>query len=96
MRQLSAIIALAALSACGFYPFGDDGYAPSASEEQLHQFIVECGLEGAKVEKGTLDGETEWVVAMGKQPQAKWDCLKEKKRQAGVIATSWGTNSDQM
>lgn len=77
------------LSSCGLYPLGDDGHAPSASKEQIEEFLADCEVEGAEIQKGS-DQETEWTVALGEQPKAKWDCYEEKKHQAGVIATSWG------
>ncbi|MBV7259916.1 hypothetical protein [Erythrobacter crassostreae] len=91
MRAAAILPATCALGACGLYPFGDEGHAPSASKDQLTAFIAACDLQGAKIEQGALDGETEWVVSMGEQPQAKWDCYEEQKRQAGVMATSWGS-----
>ena len=84
------VASTALLSACGFYPFGDEGTAPSASREQIVRFLQTCRISGARIERGEHEGETDWVVAMGDQPRQKWDCFNRESEKAGVMATAWG------
>ena len=77
------------LSACGFYPLGDEGHAPSATEKQVREFLAVCQITDAKVERGKEQGETDWVIGLGDVSQDQQDCLREQTEQAGVIATTW-------
>lgn len=84
-----ALALISPLSACGFYPLGDEGHSPSATEEQVREFLAICQITDAKVERGKEEGETDWVIGLGGVSQDQQDCLREQKEQAGVIATTW-------
>jgi hypothetical protein len=62
----------------------------SASKEQLTAYLRECGIKGARIEDEGGRTGTKWVVALGDQPQSKWDCFERKKQRDDVKATTWG------
>ena len=88
------LAAVAPLAGCGFYPLGDYDQAPSATREQIVGFLETCRISGATIERGRVQAETDWVVAMGNQPREKWDCFNRESERAGVMATAWGQTDD--
>jgi len=72
---------------------GGGGISTHATKERIANFLEECEISDAKIVSGN-QGKTDWVISTGFQSEAKWDCLKQQKSAAGVIATSWRTTKE--
>jgi hypothetical protein len=83
------------LAGCGFYGWGDEGHAPSASREQINQFLAACGLEAAQIKPGGQNGTTDWIIDFDVAARSDFNCLDEQEEQAGVMVTKLATRVDE-
>lgn len=76
------------LSGCG--GFSGDDQAPFATRAEIESFLAVCKIDNAKILRGAAN-TTDWIVDFESVTKSKWDCLKLRQAEAGVMAQMQAT-----
>jgi hypothetical protein len=82
------------LSGCGS-GLGYEPATPHATKEQIVGLLSLCQIDNAKVRRGMIDGETDWVIDFEVVEKSKLDCLDKQQEKAGTLATTLALSVEQ-